>query len=349
MAKVLLMAGGTGGHVFPALAVATELQQRGHQVAWLGGAKGIEQRVVPEANIALHSISTQGLRGNGWLGWLAAPWRLLHAIGQAWAVFRHVRPDLVLGFGGFAAGPGGLVALLTRVPLVVHEQNARPGMTNRYLARLGARAVQAFEGSLPRAATLGNPIRQQLAMPSLKTTQSSLRVLVLGGSLGARALNQSLPECFAQWQLQQPLAIWHQTGEADQPGTVERYQSLGLEASVVPFISDMAKAYAWADVVICRAGALTVSELAAQALPALFVPYPHAVDDHQFANAQSMVAVGAALCLRQDQLQPAKVLPLLRQLGDQQQRQSMAAAALTQAKPEATRALVQYSLDLIGA
>ncbi len=349
MAKILLMAGGTGGHVFPALAVAEALQAKGHSVQWLGGARGLEQKVVPKAGIRLHSISTQGLRGKGLLGWLLAPFRLLHAVGQALALVRSIKPDLIIGFGGFASGPGGLAALLLRLPLVVHEQNARAGLTNRVLARLGAKSLQAFDGALPKAKTVGNPIRQQLAHASVRQTESKLKVLVIGGSLGARALNQSLPECMSQWQLQQDICIWHQCGEQDLSATQERYQSLALEASVVPFIQDMAKAYAWADVIVCRAGALTVSEVAAQGLPALFIPFPYAVDDHQYANAQYLVSVGAAFCLRQSEMQPSQVLPLLLQLGDAKHRHIMAQAALTQAKPHATQAVVDYSLQLIGA
>lgn len=304
--RVLIMAGGTGGHVIPALSLATGLQERGVEVHWLGTPRGIENRLVPAADIPLNHISVAGLRGNGLVGWLLAPFNLTRAVWQAARILRRLDPQLVVGLGGFASGPGGLAAWLTRRPLIIHEQNAVAGLTNRALARLAKRVYGAFDDAFPgHAEVIGNPVRGDIAAlgeaPRSAETLNArpLRLLVVGGSLGALALNQRVPEGLAQ--LPEALRPWvrHQAGRDKEAATRQAYVAQGVEAEVTDFIDDMAAAYDWADLVVCRAGALTVSELAAAAKPALLVPLPHAVDDHQTANARALVAAGAAELLPQ--------------------------------------------------
>ncbi|MCE9665156.1 undecaprenyldiphospho-muramoylpentapeptide beta-N-acetylglucosaminyltransferase [Halomonas sp. M5N1S17] len=300
------MAGGTGGHVIPALSLARGLQERGVEVHWLGSPRGIENRLVPAADIPLNRISVAGLRGNGLAGWLLAPFNLTRAVWQALRILRRLDPQLVVGLGGFASGPGGLAAWLTRRPLIIHEQNAVAGLTNRALARLAKRVYGAFDHAFPgRAEVIGNPVRADIAalgeMPRDSETMADrpLRLLVVGGSLGALALNQRVPEGLARLPEALRPAVWHQAGRDKEAATRQAYATQGVEAEVTDFIEDMAAAYDWADLVVCRAGALTVSELAAAAKPALFVPLPHAVDDHQTVNARALVAAGAAELLPQ--------------------------------------------------
>ena len=298
--RFLIMAGGTGGHVFPALAVADELRARGHAVHWLGSRGGFEESVVPVKGIPLTLMGVAGLRGKGWSSWLQAPWRLSVSVLQAMAAMLRVRPDAVLGMGGFVAGPGGLVAWLLRRPLLIHEQNAVAGLTNRLLSRLARHVLLAFDGALsgPRTRVVGNPVRRELLSlepPAARLAAHSgpVRVLVVGGSRGARALNETLPRVLAR----APVAaceVLHQTGRGQSDATRAAYTSGGVRAEVREFIDDMAAAYDWADLVVCRAGALTVSEVMTVGIAAVFVPYPHAVDDHQHHNAEALVAVGAA-------------------------------------------------------
>lgn len=352
MKIILIMAGGTGGHVFPALASAQLLQQAGYQVHWLGAERGLENKVVPEHGLPLHRLRISGWRGKGLLGWLLAPFRLVHALGQAAAIFARVQPDLVLGFGGFASGPGGLMALLKRKPLIIHEQNAKPGFTNLWLNRLGAHALQAFDHSLKGARTIGNPLRNELLEPraSLKSQPGQpLHLLVLGGSLGAKALNEQMPGYLAELARQQPLIIWHQCGEPWLDATRAIYAHQAVDVRVVSFIADMSKAYAWADMVICRAGALTVSEVANQGLPALFIPYPYAVDDHQFYNAQALVQAGGGQLVRQQDLTGPLVLQTLLPWCQQPElRQQMGAAAQAWARPKAGQELLAYCQYVLG-
>ncbi|MBZ0329101.1 undecaprenyldiphospho-muramoylpentapeptide beta-N-acetylglucosaminyltransferase [Halomonas sp. ANAO-440] len=304
--RVLIMAGGTGGHVIPALSLAKGLQEKGVEVHWLGSPRGIENRLVPAADIPLNRISVAGLRGNGVVGWLLAPFNLTRSIWQAGRILSRLDPQLVVGLGGFASGPGGLAAWLMRRPLIIHEQNAVAGLTNRALARLSKRVYAAFDAAFPgRAEVIGNPVRADIAAlgaaPRGADTMSGrpLRLLVVGGSLGALALNQRVPEGLARLPEAQRPVVRHQAGRDKVTATREAYARQGVEAEVSDFIDDMAAAYDWADLVVCRAGALTVSELAAAAKPALFVPLPHAVDDHQTANARALVAAGAAELLPQ--------------------------------------------------
>lgn len=353
--KALLMAGGTGGHVFPALAVARELQAQGFQVAWLGTAKGIEARLVPEAGIALHFLSVQGVRGRGIVGLFKAPFLIIAAIVQAMAVIRRFRPDVVVGFGGFASGPGGLAAKLMGKPLVIHEQNAIAGTTNRYLAPLAQRVLTAFPTQLKGAREVGNPVRRELAALAAPAERfqgrdaQPLRLLVLGGSLGALAINQLVPEALARLTPEARPQVRHQSGTAHQSATRERYQALGVEAQVDAFIDDMGQAYAWADWVICRAGALTVSELMTVGLAALFVPLPHAIDDHQTHNAAVLVNAGAALAVSQNDLDAEKLAALIQQdFAQRRALRTMAERARKLARPEAARVVAEHCMALTG-
>ncbi|MGH8135449.1 MAG: undecaprenyldiphospho-muramoylpentapeptide beta-N-acetylglucosaminyltransferase [Steroidobacteraceae bacterium] len=299
---VMIMAGGTGGHVFPALAVAGILRQRRREVVWLGTRRGIEARLVPAAGFAVEWIEVEGLRGRGLAGWLIAPLSLTRALWQARRALRRRRPGVVLGCGGFASGPGGIAAWLAGTPLVIHEQNAIVGMTNRWLARFAARIAEGFPGSFARryrAVHVGNPIRAEIAAlpPPRERFEGRAgppQLFVFGGSQGAAALNRLLPEAIAAL----PRALWprvlHQSGARDCEVTAAAYRKLGIQADVRAFIDDMAGAYAAADLVVSRAGALTVAELAATGVAAILVPFPAAVDDHQTRNADWLGHSGGA-------------------------------------------------------
>ncbi len=298
-APVLIMAGGTGGHIFPGLAVAAALRARNVPVAWLGSQRGLETRLVANAGIALSTIAVSGLRGRGWLALLAAPMTVLRAVMQAIQVFRSVKPRAAISFGGYAAGPGGIAAWLLRCPLLVHEQNRIPGLTNRVLARFARRVLVGFPDAMPAAEWAGNPVRAEIAQlpaPALRLSDRSgpLRLLVMGGSQGARALNEAVPQAL---QGMIKMDVRHQCGERMADSARNAYAQAGVDVSLEPFIERMDEAYGWADLVICRAGALTVAELAAAGVAALLVPFPFAVDDHQTHNAQWLVDAGAAECI----------------------------------------------------
>ncbi len=353
---ILIMAGGTGGHVFPGLAVAAVLKQRAQPVVWLGTRRGIEARLVPAAGIEIEWISIAGVRGAGIGSWLAAPVRLLVALGQALAVLRRKRPSAVLGLGGFVAGPGGVAAWLTRRPLVIHEQNAVAGTTNRWLARLAKRVLAAFPDSFPTgvaAQLVGNPVREEiLALPPPaqrfrdRASSSPLRLLVIGGSQGARILNHTLPAALALLEPDARPQVWHQGG-ATYEEAAQRYQSLNLQARLEPFIEDMAAAYGWADLVLCRAGALTIAELAAAGLGALLVPFAQAVDDHQTRNAAHLDRAGAAVVIPQKELTGQRLAAeLSRLMDDRPALRRMAEAARAQARPGAAAAIADACLEL---
>ncbi|MDN3555636.1 undecaprenyldiphospho-muramoylpentapeptide beta-N-acetylglucosaminyltransferase [Halomonas maura] len=350
--RALIMAGGTGGHVIPALSLARSLTAAGVEVAWLGSPRGIENRLVPAAGIPLYHVAVSGLRGNGLAGWLLAPWRLARAVGQAARVIRDVDPQLVVGLGGFASGPGGLAAWLKRRPLVIHEQNAVAGLTNRALARLARRVYAAFPQAFPgRAEVVGNPVRGEIAAlgesprAAAAMRERPLRLLVVGGSLGALALNQRLPEALARLPAAGRPEVRHQAGRDKDAATREAYAEQGVAAEVTAFIDDMAAAYDWADLVVCRAGALTVAELAAAAKPALFVPFPHAVDDHQTANAAALVEEGAAALMPQHEMTAAALAERLATLLDPEVLATMAAQARRCAHLDAVERLVAGCME----
>ena len=341
---IMIMAGGTGGHVYPALAVAQALEARQQPVFWLGTRRGLEARVVPANRIDIEWISVTGLRGKGFATLLLAPFRLLWAVSQSLVIIFRRRPAAVLGMGGFASGPGGVAAWLTRRPLVIHEQNAVAGLTNRLLARLARVVLQAFPGSFTasrRALTVGNPVRPAIAAlppPAERYAgrEGPLRLLVLGGSQGALALNRLLPAALALLPAALRPVVRHQCGERTRAIAESAYADGDIAVELVTFIEDMAAAYAWADLVVCRAGALTVAEVAAAGLPAIFVPFPGAVDDHQTANARSLTERGAALTVQERDLTPEVMAEIIRkQLADRSSLAARAGIARQERHPDA--------------
>lgn len=353
-ATVLIMAGGTGGHVFPALAVADELLRRGVGVHWLGTARGLESDVVPKAGIPLHCITVSGLRGKRLKALMAAPAQLLRAVWQALRLVRTLRPDVVLGFGGFASGPGGIAAWLARRPLVIHEQNAVAGTTNRLLAIFAERVLLGYPDAIDadRVVVVGNPVRNDIAAlptPAERWADrtGALRLLVLGGSLGAQPINKTVPEALAQLDVGLRPEVRHQAGRLHAAEVAADYARLGIEARVEPFIANMADAYGWADLVICRAGALTVAELAAAGVGALLVPLPHAIDDHQYHNAQWLTGQGAGRLLPQQQMSATELARQLRELATKpQQLLAWAAAARAAARPTAAGEVADQCLEV---
>ncbi len=306
-AKVLIMAAGTGGHIFPGLAVARKLTEKDIEVAWLGTPAGLENQLLSETEYPLYRIDIRGLRGKGIKGWLLAPLRVFQAMRQANKIINEVAPSVVLSMGGYVAGPGGLVARWRGIPLLIHEQNRVPGLTNNLLSRFATTIFQGFPDSFPKskgALTAGNPVRQSIIdipdpQQRLQARSGALRILVLGGSQGAESLNRLLPAAIAGLPSEQPVIVRHQAGKGRAGDTRDRYITGSITAEVSDFIADMAAAYSWADLVVCRAGALTVAEVAATGLAALFIPYPAAVDDHQTRNAEYLAAVDAARILQE--------------------------------------------------
>ena len=351
---ILIMAGGTGGHVFPALAVARELRAQGAEVVWLGTRLGLEARVVPEAGFPVAWIRVSGLRGKALGQRLLAPFMLALALLQSLWVMVKLRPAAVLGMGGFVTGPGGLMAWLLRRPLVIHEQNSVAGLTNRWLAPLARQVLVGFPGALPGALHTGNPVRTDIAdlpVPEerLERHVGAPRLLVLGGSLGAQALNETLPQAIARLPGSLRPEVWHQTGVRHLDAGRAAYAAAGVPARVEAFVDDMAAAYGWADLVVCRAGALTVAELAAAGIGAILVPYPHAVDDHQTGNARYLADQGAALLLPQPALDAARLAELLQSLfGDRQRLRAMAQQARALAQPAAAQQVAQACLAAAG-
>lgn len=354
---ILIMAGGTGGHVYPALAVAEQLRDWGVDVVWLGTRKGLEARVVPAAGFPLDVVKVSGLRGKAVLQRVLAPVMLMWAFLQSLVIMLRRRPGAVLGMGGYVSGAGGVSAWLCRRPLLIHEQNAVAGLTNRLLVRFATRVFEAFPNTFPArrgALYTGNPVRAAItALPApeqrLGAHQGPLRLLVLGGSLGARAINRLLPEALALLEPAARPQVRHQAGRSHFDEVPAAYQSRGIEARVVPFIDDMAEAYAWADLVLCRAGAMTIAELAAVGVAAILVPYPHAVDDHQTGNAHYLADAGAGILIQQDDLSAAGLSALLKEFSaDRARLLRMAQAARALAKPDATRQVAQHCLAAAG-
>ncbi len=350
---VLIIAGGTGGHVFPALAVAQVLVGRAVPVIWLGTPDGLEARVVPGAGLTLETVSVRGLRGNGLLGWFKAPWMVTRALIQALAVIRRHRPRAVLGMGGYVAGPGGLAARLCRLPLVIHEQNAVAGLTNRLLSRLATRVLTGLDASFGRgvdAEFTGNPVRAGIAgRPAAADERHDgpPRLLVIGGSLGALSLNRAVPAAVARLAVADRPSIRHQAGRRTLDTARAAYAEADVDAQVEAFIDDMAEAYRWCDLVICRAGALTVSELAAAGVPAILVPFPHAVDDHQTANAQFLVDAGGAERIADHDLDAPTLSAALSALLDNRDRlRAMGSAARRVGRPAAAERVADICIEV---
>jgi UDP-N-acetylglucosamine--N-acetylmuramyl-(pentapeptide) pyrophosphoryl-undecaprenol N-acetylglucosamine transferase len=350
--SVVVMAGGTGGHVFPALAVARALQAQGVRIHWLGTKAGIEADLVPKAGFDITYLDVGGLRGNGLKPLLKAPTKLLCAVWKATRVFSSVNADAVIGLGGYVTGPGGLAARLSGLPLYIHEQNAIAGFTNKALSKFATQVLQAFPDAFEpceKVTWVGNPVRDEiatLAQPNARyaARRGPLRVLVLGGSLGAVALNELVPAAFAELPEAQRPVIRHQAGRKHADKAAEVYRKLGVQADILPFIDDMAAVYDWADLVICRSGALTVSEIAAAGVASILIPFPHAVDDHQTANARFLSDTGAARLFQQRDLTPAAFAVTLAELLDRKKLQQMAEKARTLAKPDATALVVNAIL-----
>jgi UDP-N-acetylglucosamine--N-acetylmuramyl-(pentapeptide) pyrophosphoryl-undecaprenol N-acetylglucosamine transferase len=346
--KILIMAGGTGGHIFPGLAVADELIKQGLEVAFLGTAHGLESKIVPEHGIHLFTIDVFGLRSSGIKRLITAPFTLLKALWQAIKVIRAYKPQAILGMGGFASGPGGMAAFLLRVPLVLHDQNSIPGFTNKMLSRFACTVFTAFPNAFPSKKSkfvyVGNPIRKEIAEMSpplerFSSRQGPLRILILGGSRGAMALNMQIPQALVL--LKFPVEIRHQSGQQFVENTKQVYKELNLDADVFPFISDMREAYEWADLLICRSGAMTVSEVLAAGLPAIFIPFPHAVDDHQTHNAMFLVEAGAAKLIQQKGLTAEHLASLISSLEDRKILLKMASKAYSLRKVDATKVVAE--------
>lgn len=350
--SVVVMAGGTGGHVFPALAVAEALRNKGVRIHWLGTRTGIEADLVPVRGFDITYLDVSGVRGQGIARLLLAPVKIALAVIAAMRTLRNVQADCVIGLGGYVTGPGGVAARLLGKPLVIHEQNAVAGFTNRQLSRMATQVLEAFPGAFPSSAKVqcvGNPVRAEIS--ALQTPEArfsgrdgALRVLVMGGSQGAVALNQLVPEALSIVARQVPVEIRHQAGKKNAEKAAARYREVGVDAEVLPFIDDMAAIYAWADIVVCRSGALTVSELAAAGVGSVLIPYPFAVDDHQTANARYLSDAGAALLFPQQGLTAEKLASELMPLMNREALLGMARKARALAQPESTDMVVTACL-----
>lgn len=347
---IMIMAGGTGGHVFPGLAVADFMRGEGWRVVWLGAKTGMEASLVPKRGYGIAWVNFSGVRGKGPAALLLLPFKLLRAFWQsARAIYSH-RPDVVLGMGGYMAFPGALMAVLLGRPLVIHEQNSVPGLANRILARIADRVLCAFPATLPGAAATGNPVRPEIAAiaaPQQRYAARSgpLRVLVIGGSLGARALNEVVPQAVALMPAAKRPTVVHQSGAQHLQALREAYSSAGIQATTLAFVDDMAAAYAEADVVVCRAGATTIAELAAAGVAGILVPFPHAVDDHQTVNARFLADAGAAILLAQRDLTAERLARLLTEL-DRGRLREMAERGRSLGKADATRAVAKACMEL---
>ena len=348
---ICIMAGGTGGHIFPGLAVADELIKRGETVHWIGSKHGLEGQLVPKKQIPIHYLAVRGLRGKHGLQRITGPIRLGISLIQALILMMRLKPSVCVGFGGYPAGPGGIAAKIMKVPVVIHEQNAVAGMTNQYLAKFASKVLTAFPDVIPGAECVGNPIRPEIdSVGRQRITEerqpgTTTRILVVGGSQGAKSLNEQLPDKLQAVASQFGIEVTHQSGVSGQQHVSEQYQALDLDATVVAFISRMDEAYREADIVVCRAGALTVSELAGAAMPSVLIPFPHAVDDHQTKNGQQLQSAGAAVVIQEKDLDifVAKLSDILRAPDNLTQ---MAHAARSVAKPQATQQVADRVMEV---
>lgn len=342
---ILIMAGGTGGHIYPGLAVADYLRRCGWHVVWLGNPDGMEAKLVPPRGYDMAPVRFVGLRGKGFLRALLLPLNLLRGFWQALRELRRVRPDVVLGMGGYVTFPGGMMTALMGRPLVIHEQNSIAGLANKVLAGVADRIASGFPATLANAVWTGNPVREEIAViapPASRYAGRSgpLNLLVVGGSLGAQVLNNTVPQALALLPENERPRVAHQSGARQLDALRQAYAAAGVSGELVPFIEDMARRYAEADLVICRAGALTVAELAAAGVASVLVPFPHAVDDHQTANARFLAEADAAILLPQSELSPERLAQVLRELTRERLR-AMAEKARNLAKPEATREVAE--------
>lgn len=348
---LMVMAGGTGGHVYPAMAVADELQSRGWHVTWLATEGGMENRLIADKNYDVAVINMKGVRGKGVLRLVLLPFQLLKAFAQSWCEIKKYQPNVVLGMGGFAAFPGGLMAWLLGKPLVIHEQNSVAGLTNKVLAKFAKKVLVAFPAAFAGHATLvGNPVRADITAlqnPAARFNgrTGAMRLLIVGGSLGAQALNEVVPKALALLPAAQRPEVVHQAGEKHIAALQANYQAAGVNAEAKAFIKEMAAMYAWADLVICRAGALTVAELSAAGVASVLVPFPFAVDDHQTTNAAYLADAGAAILVQQNVLTEAMLLKILQDL-NREKCLEMAIKARGLGKPEATNSVANICMEL---
>jgi len=348
---ILIMAGGTGGHIFPGLAVADRMRAAGWDVVWMGARSGMEARIVPPHGYRMAWIRARALRGKGLLAKLMMPANLLYSFWESVRAIFGVRPDVVLGMGGYVAFPGGMMATLLGRPLAVHEQNAIAGLANRVLAALADKAMVAFPGALKGAEWTGNPVRAEIAELAAPPERFAgrggpLNLLVVGGSLGAQALNEVLPKALALLPAPQRPRVVHQAGEKHLETLRHNYAAAGVDGELVAFIDDMARRYAEADLVICRAGAITVAELSAAGVASILVPFPHAVDDHQTANAKFLAERGAAILLPQSAMTPSRLAELMRSL-DRARLLEMANKARALGRPDAARVVAERCMALV--
>mgnify|MGYP001817031098 FL=1 len=358
MSTLMIMAGGTGGHVYPALAVAHTLQADGVDIFWLGTRDGIEARVVPENQFDIEWISISGIKGKGLFAMITAPFKIVYAMLQTAVIIYRRRPQAALGMGGFVSGPGGLMAKFLMLPLLIHESNAVVGLTNKWLAKIANEVLVGFPDVLSTSHHhhyVGNPVRQTIAaLPApeqrLQGRSGNLNLLVVGGSLGAQILNETVPQALAKMDSALRPAVRHQAGHGKLDGTIENYHALDIEASCSEFIEDMAEAYEWADLVICRAGAMTVAEIAAAGVAAIFVPYPYAIYDHQTKNAQFLTEKKAAILISQERFTAERLAELLAELTDDRPcLTGLSRRARRYAKTDATRRVADICIEVMHA
>ena len=356
---VLIMAGGTGGHVYPALAVAEYMRDQGVTPFWLGTRAGLEARVVPQNNIKLFTIYISGLRGKKLSRWVIAPFTIIIALIQSIRIILNIKPSAVIGMGGFVSGPGGIAAWLLRIPLYIHEQNSIAGLTNRILSPFAKTIMQGFPGALngEKVITTGNPVRKDILESSILADQKLnysgkrlLRLLVLGGSLGAKALNELLPEIMASLSDEVSVELWHQTGRDHFDTTTAKYKEYKInEYNVVPYIENMAEAYSWADIVLSRAGALTISEISVMGIASILVPYPYAADDHQTTNARYLCDKGGAVIIPQSELNEVKIIDLLTRFNNERNLLvDMASSVRRLSFPNATRDIGNICMGIVN-
>lgn len=347
---IMIMAGGTGGHIFPALAVAEILRAQGWKVIWMGAPGSMESELVPQQGYEMVWVDFAGLRRKGWLRKAKLPFSLAFAMWQSAMALLNYRPNVVLGMGGYITFPGGITAALLRIPLVIHEQNSVAGLSNKTLARWAKRVLSGFPGVLPRAEWCGNPVRADIAtMPEPETRYAArsgkLNVLVVGGSQGAKAINECVPKALALLPEDQRPDVLHQSGHVHLEAVQAAYKNAGVNAEVMPFLDEMAFIYSQADLVICRAGALTVAELSAAGLASILVPYPYAVDDHQTANAQFLSLSNAAILLPQEEMTPERLAHILENMS-RARALEMAVSARQHAKPDAAQQVANVCVEV---
>lgn len=348
--RILIAAGGTGGHVFPGLAIASEFEKRGYDVQWLGTKLGLESRLVPIHGIKLHFFNVEGVRGRGLKEMLMAPFKVLFSILEAWRQLRKINPDLVIGMGGFVAGPVGFAAYLQRRPLAIHEQNAVPGSTNKLLSNISNANMSAFPVSLKNVEVIGNPVRESLEQlkKEYDFDKAVLNILIVGGSRGARALNTALAPALIAAGVVRRINVRHQCGAKRENETIEAYKDSNINVDIAPFIDDMDEAMAWADIMICRAGALTVSEISVVGIPSILVPYPYAISDHQTKNAEYLQQLGAAEIVQESEFESGKLVSVIKSvLSDASRLKDMSNAAYSAAKKNAAEKFVSRCEELL--